>query len=64
MTDQPNITQFSGQRSAQSQREPSALIRKTVRQLNYIGVFDTPTMHAVIKRRIEALAATEMREAA
>mgnify|MGYP000494032006 CR=1 FL=1 len=64
MTSTSILTHLRPSGSCQSQSQTNALIRKTVRQLNYIGVFDTPTMHAVIKRRIEALAATEMREAA
>lgn len=44
-----------------------ALLRRTIRQLNYIGIYDGATMLAVYKRRLgdlNACSAAALREAA
>lgn len=46
------LTQNRGQRSPQSQPAPDPVLRRTIKQLNYIGIFDLETIEDVYNRRL------------
>jgi hypothetical protein len=54
MTDIQLITRDGATCSKQQQRAPNCLLRKTIRQLNSIGIYDGATMKAVYARRLKA----------
>lgn len=63
MTSTSILTHLRPSGSCQSQPAPDPVLRKTVRQANFIGIFDVPTILNVYNRRLEA-AAQAMRRAA
>jgi hypothetical protein len=54
MTNPTTLTHPRASGSCQSQPQPCAILRKTVRQLNAIGIYDGATMKAVYARRLKA----------
>ena len=52
MPDIKTLTQNSRQRSPQSQPAPDPVLRRTIKQLNYIGIFDLETIEDVYNRRL------------
>lgn len=52
MTNPTPLTHLRAAGSCQSQPSPDPVLRRTINQLNYIGIFDLKTIEDVYNRRL------------